>query len=329
MDPKITAKEAANFLGITTQGLHKRLKKLNIDCKKGKNKTYLSHNEARELFNLKFKKTIISIQIVKGGAGKTAITSALAVRANLYGARVLCIDLDQQANLSRSFGVRADRKTPVMIDVIEGRADFEEGIVEITDGLHLFPSHIRNAVIDNTIIVERMSIDRVYKNLIDPLFSYYDLVFIDCPPALTHSVAAATLASDLVIAPVTPEVGALDGLHLTVEEFGKLEKHYRNKISIRIIQNRFDARTTLSHSILKSLIKDPKFNGKIFRSYIRSTQEFPNCYSKAVSIYDSLKVSPAKEDIDLLTRELLETVSPKVNSKKEDVSQKIEEEALL
>jgi len=306
MDPKITAKDAANILGITVQGIHKKLKKETITSKKGKNKTYFNHSEAKQLFPFEFNKTVISVQIVKGGAGKTALASSLAVRTSLYGAKVLCIDLDQQANLSRSFGIRVDRNTPVMIDVIEGKANIEDGIVEIADGLHLFPSHIRNAVIDNTIVVERMAIDRVYSDIINPLLNYYDVIFIDCPPALTHSVAAATLSSNLVIAPVTPEFGALDGLDLTVHEFGKLEKHYKKKIKIKIVQNRFDARTSLSHAILQNLIKNPSYNGLMFKTYIRSTQEFPNCYSKAISIFDTLKSSSAKEDIDLLTREVMD-----------------------
>ena len=308
MDPKITAKEAASLLGITVQGLHKKLKKETISSKIGKNKTYLNHTEARQLFSFNFNKKTISIQIVKGGAGKTAIASSLAVRSSLYGAKVLCVDLDQQANLSRAFGVRIDRDTPAMIDVIENKAEIEEGIVEIADGLHLFPSHIRNAVIDNTIVVERMAIDRVYANVLHPLLDYYDVIFIDCPPALTHSVAAATLASDLVIAPVTPEFGALDGLDLTVGEFSKLEKHYKRKIKIKIVQNRFDARTTLSHSVLQKLIKNASYSEKMFRTYIRATQEFPNCYSKAISIFDGLKNSSAKEDIDLLTREIMDEI---------------------
>lgn len=328
MNPKITVRESANILGVTAQGLHRRLKRLNVDCKKGKNRAYFGHKESNKIFGFKFKKSIISIQIVKGGAGKTAITTSLAVRTSLYGAKVLCVDLDQQANLSRSFGVRVDRKTPVMIDVLEGRADIEDGIMEVTDGIHLFPSHIRNAVIDNTIVVERMGLDRIYTSILKPLLSYYDVIFIDCPPALTHSVAAATLASDLIISPVTPEIGALDGLELTVEEFGKLEKHYKKPIDIKIVQNRFDARTSLSHSILKTLIKNPIYNGRIFRTYIRSCQGFPNSYSKGISIFDSLKTSPAKEDIDLLTRELIEIIchnSLKKHNAKNDEIKEIEE----
>ena len=324
MEPKLSLKDAATLLGITPQGLNKKLKQKGINSKKGKNRKYLTHAESNQLFNIAFEKKIVAIQIVKGGAGKTALTSSLATALNLFGAKVLCVDLDQQANLSRAFGVKVERDTPVIIDVIEGRAEITEGILDVADGLHLFPSHIRNAVIDNTIVVERMSIDRVYSNLLKPLLGYYDYIFIDCPPALTHSVAAATLASDLVIAPVTPETGALDGLYLTVEEFGKLERHYKKKIDIKIVQNRFDARTNLSHAILQELLKEPKFSGSMFRTYIRSTQDFPNCYTKSQSIFDQLKPSVAKEDIQMLAREILDLYSASVLNESEKVLKKAE-----
>ena len=40
-------------------------------------------------------------------------------------------------------------------------------------------------------------------------------------------------------------------------------------------------------------------------TYIRISQDIPNACSNKVSLYDSLKTSPVKEDIDHLTRDLL------------------------
>ena len=77
-------------------------------------------------------------------------------------------------------------------------------------------------------------------------------------------------------------------------------------VNIKILLNKFDARTNLSHQVLTALLADEKFNGKLFKSFIRTSQEFPNSISKGASIYDSLKPSTAKEDIDLLCRELID-----------------------
>jgi len=46
---------------------------------------------------------IICVKVSKGGVGKTTITSNLAVTIANYGKKVLMIDFDSQANLSKSF----------------------------------------------------------------------------------------------------------------------------------------------------------------------------------------------------------------------------------
>ena len=45
----------------------------------------------------------------------------------------------------------------------------------------------------------------------------------------------------------------------------------------------------------------------MLKTYIRLNQEFVNYCIKATSIYDSLQPSPAKDDIDCLAQELIDT----------------------
>ena len=213
MEPKMLTGDVAHFLNITNQAVLKKLKTKSLPHNKIGKHVYFGYDAAKELFNFKLKNTIIAFQIVKGGVGKTALTHSIAARASLYGAKVLCIDLDQQANLTRHFGVKAE-SLPVMIDIIKGAAKIENSIVEITDGIHLFPSRIDNAILDDHIMVESLRLDKVYKEHIDVIKEHYDLILIDCPPALGRSVAAAALASDFIAAPVTPDTQCLTGLDL-------------------------------------------------------------------------------------------------------------------
>ena len=114
----MTVSEAAEFIGMTRQGLQKKIKQVGLPHKKSQNRIYFEHETARKIFNIPFKNQVIAIQIVKGGSGKTAIAHAIGVRANLYGAKVLYIDLDQQANLTEHFGIDSE-ELPVMLDVIK------------------------------------------------------------------------------------------------------------------------------------------------------------------------------------------------------------------
>jgi chromosome partitioning protein len=309
MDSKMTAGEAAEFLGVTVQAVHKQLKSRSLVFKKNQNRVYFSHETSRELFRLTFKQKIIAFQIVKGGTGKTSLVYSIATRANLYGARVLCVDLDQQGNLTQAFKVNPE-ETPAMIDVLRGGIPIEHTIVNVAEGLDLIPSRIENAILDNAIILGKHSLTHVYKKMLDPLRPHYDLIIIDCPPALGQSVAAIALAVDEVVSPVTPEKFCLSGLKITTQELNGLEENYNHKVDMRIVVNKFDSRTSLSHEVLSTLIKHPIYGEKMYKTYVRTNQEFPNAIARGQSVFDSLKMTTAKEDIDLLTRELLEITAP-------------------
>lgn len=312
MDGKMTAGEAADFLGITIQAIHKQLKSKSLDFSKNQNRVFFSHETSRQLFKIPFKQKTIAFQIVKGGTGKTSLVYSVATRANLYGARVLCIDLDQQGNLTQAFKVNPE-ESPAMIDVIRENKPIEDAIVHVDNGLDLIPSRIENAILDNAIILGKHALAHVYKKLLDPLKSKYDLIIIDCPPALGQSVAAVALAVDEIVSPVTPEKFCLSGLKITTQELNGLEENYDHKINMRIVVNKFDSRTSLSHEVLSTLIKHPVYGEKMYKTYVRTNQDFPNSIARGQSIFDSLKMTTAKEDIDLLTRELLEITAPSEN----------------
>ena len=306
MNPKMTVSDAANLLNVTSQGVHKRLKSdKSLSFEKSQNKLFFQHQTARKLFSFKFKQKTIAVQIVKGGTGKSTLTHSIAVRANLYGARVLCVDIDQQGNLTQAFQVNPE-KLPVFIDVINEGIDISETIVNVYDGLDLIPSRIENAALDTTLMTKMLPLDRVYRDKLDPLRKKYDLILIDCPPALGQSVASAALAADMVISPVTPEKFSLSAIKVTTQEIMGIEKSYKKSIPVKLILNKFDTRTTLSHETLSSLIKHSIYSQKMYKSYIRSSQEFPNVIAQGISIYDSLRETTAKEDIDLLTKEILQ-----------------------
>jgi chromosome partitioning protein len=303
-ESRMTAVDAAKLKNVTTQAIHKELKAKSLESYKNNNRVYFRHDTAKKIFNHSFKKSIISFQIVKGGTGKTTITHAFAIRANLYGAKVLCIDLDQQGNLTQAFGVNCDN-SPVMVDIIDDTTLIDKAIINITSGLDIIPSRIENAVLDNHLMLNKHPLDRVYKNIINTVIENYDLIVIDCPPALGQSVTAATLASDTIIFPLTPEKFSLSGLEISYKEISTINKRFNTSCNFKILLNKFDMRTALSSEVLAKIMNHPLFQKMTCNTFIRSCQDFPNMLYAATNIFSNTKSSAAKDDIDLLTKEIL------------------------
>ena len=69
----------------------------------------------------------------------------------------------------------------------------------------------------------------------------YDIILIDCPPAIGPIVTSATLASDLIIAPLDPDDYAIDGIQYCHDEVNKLREDYNLNIDFKILLNKYDA----------------------------------------------------------------------------------------
>lgn len=306
MTPKLSVKDAAMFLGQTVQSVYKQLTAKDIPVKStGANRIYIDHNSGQQLFNIKINPTVITTEIVKGGVGKTSITFHCAVRASLYGLKVAMIDLDQQANLTRACRIDTN-KIVAMIDAISNNIPLKDNMIRVADGLDLFPSKFENALLSTTLVINTLPLHKIFKELIDPLRRSYDLIFIDCPPDLDATVTAAVLAADFVLIPIEPDEFSVSGFCLTNKELKKIEKRFDKQIPIRIVMNKYDNRTFLSHKTLAELVNDQEIGVLLFKSFIRNCQEFSNILIKKESLFDSMRASPAKEDIDSLTKEIIE-----------------------
>jgi chromosome partitioning protein len=306
MDPKMTVTEAAAFLNISAQGVHKRIKSDNLLITRKQNRFFFGYETSKLLFDINFPKKIFVFQNIKGGVGKTEMTFSLAVRANLYGAKVLCIDLDLQGNLTKGCFKVNPKNKPIMLDVIKDGVPIKETIIPILPGLDLIPSDLDNGILDNTLMIGRFPLDRAYQQPIKEQLNNYDIILIDCPPALTASVTAAALAADEVIAPVTPDEHSISGLKLLCDEIKEIEKKFNTTIPIKIIFNKFDSRNNLSHEKLDYLRNMQEFKEKLYSSYIRISQDFPNAIENGQTIFDVFKETAAKQDIDLLAKEVFQ-----------------------
>lgn len=304
INPKILASEAADILQTSLQNIHKKLKTMNLPTEKSQNRVYFSHYTSRQLFNFNWQSKVFSFQLVKGGVGKTAISLMFAIRSALLGARVALIEIDQQANLTRSFKIDAFDK-PIMIDIITNKLKIKDCMINVIDGLDLLPSRVDNALLDNILLLGKHPLDRVLAEMINQIKSDYDIIILDCPPSIGAAVTATALASDIIVMPVNPTDYSVAGLELTFREIKEITERYAKNIEIKVIFNKYDARTSLSFNTISQLIKHPDFGSRMVSSYIRSSQAIENCISNGKTVFDSIRNTPEREDFSTITKELL------------------------
>ncbi|WHA04596.1 ParA family protein [Candidatus Bandiella numerosa] len=302
--PKMPATVAAELLGVSIQAIHKQLKSLDIKCPKIGNKSYITHSIAQKLFNLSFNKKKVAFQIVKGGTGKTTAMHNVSCAASLYGAKVLAIDLDPQGNLTDAFNINPE-EIPTMIDVIEENVRIEDAIIKAEDGIDLIPSRIENVTLDSKLALTRAPLHNVFNNILERIEHNYDFIFLDCPPMIGHSVTAASLYVDVMLIPLNPDRFSAKGLQILKDEIKNIKKQYKKDLHYKIFLNKFSGNTILSDKTLQTVFNDESESGNTLNTAVRQSQEIPNVIDEKLNLFSSVKKSTAKDDFDLLTKELL------------------------
>lgn len=302
--PKMPVTFIAEILDTSLQAVHKQLKHLGIPILKAGQKGYITHLGARKFFKIPFEPKKIAFQIVKGGTGKTTALHNISCAASIYGAKILVVDLDPQANLTDAFNIEAE-DIPVLIDIIEKQSTVESAIISVEEGIDLIPSRIENVILDSKLALSRAPLHSVLEDILAPIEHKYDFIFLDCPPMIGHSVTAATLYADMVLVPLNPDKFSAKGLLILKSEIENLRKQYKKNIEYKIFLNKFSGNTILSDKAIQTTISSASESGQALTTAIRQSQEIPNATDMGVSVFSSLKKSTARNDFDLLTKELL------------------------
>jgi chromosome partitioning protein len=302
-DFMIQMRDLANTLGITVQTLHKQIKVNGLESVLITNRSFLPPESVRKIFDIRgiqYKKLTASFQMLKGGVAKTTTAMNVGLRANMYGARVLMIDLDQQANLSFAMGVE-NPDAYVWTDILEGKCQIGDAIVKVTPSLHLIPSNLNNSVCDRILLSGKRNVAAGVSQYLAPIKDQYDLILIDTAPNLSAINTAASCASDYVVLPVNPDKFSFSGLTKTLDDLNKIKSEFQASFEPKILFTKFDGRETASHELLKLCLMN--FSDQMLKAFVRTSTEVKNTIRTGRTIFDNR--SNAKEDYDLVTRELM------------------------
>jgi chromosome partitioning protein len=220
----------------------------------------------------------ISVLSQKGGTGKTTTVRTLTDVFRRVGLNVLAVDLDPQGNLSDYLDVDPDA-TPTIGDVLAGRAKLKAAI---HDGI--VPANLGLAEAE-LVLGGKMGRELTLKKALKDVKDGYDVILIDCPPALGLLTVNALVASDYALLSAEAQYFALQGVEQALEVI-ELAKDSLNPALewLGVVLNIADMRTRHSREAFDSLREH--FGAKLLDTTIRSSIAYAESAERAVSILD-------------------------------------------
>src|SRR3954466_2495025 len=237
----------------------------------------------------------------KGGVAKTTTTLNLAAAFVESGYRVLCVDLDPQANLTMSQGIDPDTLEVSIYDVLVHQLSMREVIRKREVDIACASIDLAGAEIAMSTMIGR---ERSLQKGLEPLKDNDGYVFIDPPPSLCLLTINALTASDKVIVPVQCEYLSMRGLVQLQNTLSMIRQELNPDVEIEgILPTLVDSRTVHAKEAIEIL--EENFGDRVFATRIRKTIRFAEAPVKGTSV---LKYDPdgvAAESYRDLAKEVL------------------------
>ena len=222
--------------------------------------------------------TTIAVLSQKGGTGKTTTVRTLTDVFRRIGLSVLAVDLDPQGNLSDYLDVDPDA-SPTIGDVLSGRAKPRDAI---HDGI--IPANLGLAE-SELALGGKMGRELTLKKALREVAADYDLVLIDCPPALGLLTVNALVASEYALLSAEAQYFALQGVEQALEVIELARDSLNPDLQwLGVVLNIADMRTRHSREAFDSLRQH--FGDKLVETTIRPSIAYAESAERAMSILD-------------------------------------------
>jgi cellulose biosynthesis protein BcsQ len=258
---------------------------------------------------------VVSISSLKGGVGKTSVTTGLASAALAAGIPTLVVDLDPHADASTALGVRpGDQQDIGRMLKAPRRARLAENVVPsgwveraAANGI---PAGSAPAILDvaagsaYTGIYDRPDLGRRDLRRLSAVLAgaeKYELVLVDCPPSLNGLTRMAWSASDKVTLVAEPGLFSVAGTERTMRAIQLFRQEFAPNLSpAGIVANRVRTgsaehtfRLSEMESMFGELLLSPHIpeqaNWQQIQGAAHSIHHWPGDSAKnAAALFDSL-----------------------------------------
>ena len=202
---------------------------------------------------------IISVASQKGGVGKTATVTNMAVGLVSLGYKTAIIDMDAQGHIALSFGIKKVNLKKTIYEVLIGEAKMRD-IKQNAFGVDLYLSN--SSLSDLSLkVMDHLNAELfpapkyLLKNAIGQIKTQYDYILIDTSPSNDIQTMNSLLASTDIIIPVLPEGLSIDGVFDTMILIKGIQEQGAKINILGILPTMVQDHTNLHHVMLQDLRK--------------------------------------------------------------------------
>lgn len=186
----------------------------------------------------------------KGGTGKTTTAVNLAAGLAERGQKVLLIDADGQGNVGTSLGIRGDK---TLYHVLVHGAPADDATIPVRQNLDVLTSNesLAAAELHLATLPNR---DRVMRERLGERIRGWDVVVIDCAPALSLMNQNALVYADSVLIPVACDYLSLVGTRQVLRTLKGVREHLDHDVRLLgVLPTFFDVRNRIARDAVDAL----------------------------------------------------------------------------
>lgn len=248
----------------------------------------------------------IAIANNKGGVAKTTSTQNIAYALSMQGYKVLVLDLDAQASLTRCMGIDTDTISRNVGHFILKKASLEDCAFS-KGNLSILPAD-KSLLEMESAIKASPKYPQNLKLALKPYMQDFDFVVIDCPPALSVFTHIALVACHYYFVPLQVEFLSYEGLREFLAYTGEVEELYDCQLG-GVFATRFNPAKRDAHG--RSVVNNTaaQLNEDFLKAYIRNNNALSKAQLKSQSVFEFDPESNGAKDYQKLTSEILTKIS--------------------
>ena len=251
---------------------------------------------------------VVAVSNQKGGVGKTTTTVNLgAALAMFHHQKVLLIDMDPQGHVSTSLARGFSENGDGLSRMLTSKNASLMSHIVATDLPNLDVTLSDRYLLEaEAQLAGKIGREFMLRKALARARTYYDYVFIDCPPNLGNLTINAYLASSHLLIPCEFSALALEGMEGLLDTVDTVNTRLNHPLEfLGILVTRVDRRNMVMNQTISERLREA-FSGKLLSTQISVNTDLNKAQLAGMPIFQYAASSSGARDYHALADELVE-----------------------